>query len=437
MFESDSTAEETKLFLQQARASIDMALDADANVEEIIPHKNAKIIRNAATANNEVNKKLLTALANYFNKNKKENKKEESVHLASISTHVIESLDIDSINKFISVINNDENLSTPFSDVIANEGEKFNIITLFAKKSGLNEDFIKKIANYTWNGHGKFELLFALFVRNASMPSKSDIQVIVDGKKITVEVKGNEGKLSSIDGSGAIEDTKGFASEVRKMAIEFQDELFKKIEPTGIKKDKDETVGNKIIEDAKNNFPVKDDSTSIVLSPRGRCLPINSFMKKLKDLFFYTVLKIEGETANLVEIKNHYNSIENGIENDLKNFLLNTLDFIFKRIINGSFGSKSYENIIENYITYDAKQELEVDIDGLVQTLGIEMLRKYKNDDNFRYFLVCDDAGNAVIFDLEEKFDEEKIRKFIHFSIPGIAPGSSSRGSAFKVSLKK
>lgn len=434
MFESDSTAEETKLFLQQARASIDMALDADANVEEIIPHKNAKIIRNAATANNEVNKKLLTALANYFDKDKKE----ESVHLAAINTRVIESLDVGSINKFISIINNDENLSTPFSDVIANEGEKFNIITLFTNKSGLDENFIREIGNYTWTGHGKFELLFAFFVRNASMPSKSDIQVIVDGKKITVEVKGKDGKISAIDGSGAIENTKGFASEIRKKAISFQNKLFEKIKLTGINGDKDKKVGEQIIKDAKNNFPVNnDESTSIVLSPAGRYLSIISFIKKLKDVFFDTALKIEGETANLVEIKNHYNSIENNIENDLKNFLLNTLNFIFNRIINGTSSTKNYKNIIKNYITYNTKQELEADIDGLVQTLGIEMLRKYKNDDNFRYFLVCDDAGNAVIFDLEEKFDEEKIRKFIHFSIPGISPNSAGRGSAFKVSLKK
>ena len=431
MFESDSTAEETKLFLQQARASIDMALNAGADVEEIIPHKNAKIIRNAATVNNEVNKKLLKALANYFNKDKKD-KKEESVQLASINRIVVESLDIDSINKFISIINNDENLSTPFSDVLANEEKKFNIITLFCEKSGLDEDFIEKIANYTWNGHGKFELLFALFVRNASMPSKSDIQVIVDGKKTTVEVKGKNGKISSIDGSGTIEDTKGFASEIRKKAVSFQNELFEKIELTGINGDKDKEIGEQIIKDAKINFPVKenDDNTSIVLSPAGRYLSINSFIKKLKDLFFDTALKIEGGTANLAEIKNHYKDIES----KLIKFLLNTLDFIFSRIINGSFGNTVYEDIIKSYIN---EQELEVDIDGLVQTLGIEMLRKYKNDDNFRYFLVCDDAGNAVIFDLEKKFDEGKIKEFIDFQTPGISPYSAARGSAFKVSLKK
>lgn len=428
MFESDSTAEETKLFLQQARASIDMALDADANVEEIIPHKNAKIIRNAAAVNNEVNKKLLTALAKYSL---------IEDELAYVNMAALD-LDADSITKFINIINN-ENLSIPFSDVMTNEGKKFNIITFFVEKSGLSKDFITKIADCAMNRHGKFELLFALLVKDASLPRKSDIQVIVDGKKSTIEVKAKDGKLISIDGSGTIgNDTKGFASEIRKKARTFQNKLFEKIKSTGINGDKDEEVGKEIIKNAKANFPVpNDDSVSIVLGPRGKYLSINSFIKRLNDLFFDTALKIEGETANLNEIKNYYKDIDEnkeGIEDKLIKFLLNTLDFIFKRIIDGSFSSKSYKNIIKSYIN---EQELGVDINGLTQTLGIEMLRKYKNDDKFRYFLICDAAGNASIFDLEKNFNEENIKNLIQFSTPGISPGSAGQGAAFGVALKK
>lgn len=421
MFESDSTAEETKLFLQQARASIDMALDADANVEEIIPHKNAKIIRNAAAVNNEVNKKLLTALAKYSL---------IEDELAYVNMAALD-LDADSIAKFIKIINN-ENLSIPFSDVMTNEGKKFNIITFFVEKSGLSKDFITKIADCAMNRHGKFELLFALLVKDASLPRKSDIQVIVDGKKSTIEVKAKDGKLISIDGSGTIgNDTKGFASEIRKKARTFQNKLFEKIKSTGIDGDKDKKAGDEIIKNAKANFPVpNDDSVSIVLGPRGKYLSINSFIKRLNDLFFDTVLKIEGETANLNEIKNHYKDVED----ELIKFLLNTLDFIFKRIIDGSFSSKSYKNIIKSYIN---EQELGVDINGLTQTLGIEMLRKYKNDDKFRYFLICDAAGNASIFDLEKNFNEENIKNLIQFSTPGISPGSAGQGAAFGVALKK
>lgn len=421
MFESDSTAEETKLFLQQARASIDMALDADANVEEIIPHKNAKIIRNAAAVNNEVNKKLLTALAKYSL---------IEDELAYVNMAALD-LDADSIAKFINIINN-ENLSIPFSDVMTNEGKKFNIITFFVEKSGLSKDFITKIADCAMNRHGKFELLFALLVKDASLPRKSDIQVIVDGKKSTIEVKAKDGKLISIDGSGTIgNDTKGFASEIRKKARTFQNKLFEKIKSTGIDGDKDKKAGDEIIKNAKANFPVpNDDSVSIVLGPRGKYLSINSFIKRLNDLFFDTVLKIEGETANLNEIKNHYKDVED----ELIKFLLNTLDFIFKRIIDGSFSSKSYKNIIKSYIN---EQELGVDINGLTQTLGIEMLRKYKNDDKFRYFLICDAAGNASIFDLEKNFNEENIKNLIQFSTPGISPGSAGQGAAFGVALKK
>lgn len=421
MFESDSTAEETKLFLQQARASIDMALDADADVEEIIPHKNAKIIRNAAAVNNEVNKKLLTALAKYSL---------IEDELAYVNMAALD-LDADSIAKFINIINN-ENLSIPFSDVMTNEGKKFNIITFFVEKSGLSKEFITKIADCAMNRHGKFELLFALLVKDASLPRKSDIQVIVDGKKSTIEVKAKDGKLISIDGSGTIgNDTKGFASEIRKKARTFQNKLFEKIKSTGINGDKDKKVGDEIIKNVKANLPVpNDDSVSIVLGPRGKYLSINSFIKRLNDLFFDTALKIEGETANSNEIKNHYKDVED----ELIKFLLNTLDFIFKRIIDGSFSSKSYKNIIRRYIN---EQELGVDINGLTQTLGIEMLRKYKNDDKFRYFLICDAAGNASIFDLEKNFNEENIKNLIQFSTPGISPGSAGQGAAFGVALKK
>lgn len=421
MFESNSTAEETKLFLQQARASIDMALDTDGDVEEIIPHKNAKIIRNAAAVNNEVNKKLLTALAKYSL---------IEDELAYVNMAALD-LDAGSIAKFINIINN-ENLSIPFSDVMTNEGKKFNIITFFVEKSGLNEEFITKIADCAMNRHGKFELLFALLVKDASLPRKSDIQVIVDGKKSTIEVKAKDGKLISIDGSGTIgNDTKGFASEIRKKARTFQNKLFEKIKSTGINGDKDKKAGDEIIKNAKANFPVSnDDSVSIVLGPRGKYLSINSFIKRLNDLFFDTALKIEGETANSNEIKNHYKDVED----ELIKFLLNTLDFIFKRIIDGSFSSKSYKNIIRRYIN---EQELGVDINGLTQTLGIEMLRKYKNDDKFRYFLICDAAGNASIFDLEKNFNEENIKNLIQFSTPGISPGSAGQGAAFGVALKK
>lgn len=120
-----------------------MALNANDNVEDIIPHKNAKHIRNAAAVNNEINKRLLNVI-----KNVKKITKEEDVAYINIAAL---NLDLKSIERFINIVNNGE-LAVPFSEVIEHAGEKIDFVKFFNKKTDLDEDFIEEISNCTRKG---------------------------------------------------------------------------------------------------------------------------------------------------------------------------------------------------------------------------------------------------------------------------------------------
>lgn len=301
---------------------------------------------------------------------------------------------------------------------------------------------MKKFLIVLVRASGKFEILFTLLIKDAINPDKGDIQVKVDGKNYNMEVKDARGKISAIDGCGKIENIKEFSRQLKTRAYDFSIKLFEKLKPDGIRGDKDKESGNKLIEEAKEQFPVTNKNNAyITLNSRSvkPNITFNSFITVVKNLFFKTAQLIEGEGADLNEIKSFYNNVDNNIDKEFNDFLSSSLNHIFNTVINGAYGNGGYEEIIDEYIEsyYSNNQEPGVDIYGLTQVMGMKMLEKYKNNDGFRYFLVCNSGTNeAAIFDLDSQVNREKISSLIEFTPPAITSGSAI-DAAFGVKLKK
>lgn len=298
-------------------------------------------------------------------------------------------------NKFNEFCNQTENGGSISFDNIP-QNDQFNILNFITDKTGLDENFIRGIANFTYKdnvSHGKFELLFSLFIKEASPAGKSDILIEKDGVEKKLEIKGKNGKIASINGYGKLGSTSDFARELKE-------------EVNGLIENLSTDIGT-------NNIQLSNDITlASTSSQEYNYIPINSLINRILDG---------------TEIDKN----DGIIHNKLKNFLIEVLKYIFGEFV-GKNEIANHQNIIEKYIDDD----LQVDIKGLCQELGIIILKNYKDKDNFKYLMVCSPTSYAVILLDLDKVEDAVIKSNIKFEPPGIT-SKAAQAAAFGVTLKK